>query len=323
MNGRTLCLSVLAFAFTLLLLLVGCQAIVQSPMPTTSATMVAPQEVESATVTPPVGIALLTPTQTATRTPSPTLRPTRTPRPTSTSTLTPLPTLASDQALSLVMDLLMYNGGCQLPCWWGFTPGVTKWEVAQAFLATFASKIATSNRGYNYSVYFSNIGETPVGVPVAQDYIVQEGVIEVMRVGAPTITAYDLPNVLSTYGEPEEVWVYASESSAEVTQPFNLILFYPRQGFMILYLKNEPGQRDPILGCFQELDTNPSLWLWSPTRNWDFQEAATETYMLDSEAVEQFLPLETATGMDIETFVETFSNPSNLVCLETPAELWR
>ncbi len=34
------------------------------------------------------------------------------------------------------------------------------------------------------------------------------------------------------------------------------------------------------------------------------------------------MPLAQATEMDIETFYQTFKNPNNTECLETPAELW-
>ena len=33
-------------------------------------------------------------------------------------------------------------------------------------------------------------------------------------------------------------------------------------------------------------------------------------------------PLEEATGMDVETFYETFRNVDSNVCLESPTEMW-
>jgi hypothetical protein len=32
---------------------------------------------------------------------------------------------------ALLVEMLATNGGCELPCWWGITPGVTRWEDAQ------------------------------------------------------------------------------------------------------------------------------------------------------------------------------------------------
>ena len=72
----------------------------------------------------PAATLLPTLTPRPTWTPSPTW----TPIPTRTPTATPLPfpTLESAEMQSFIAEMLSTNGGCELPCWWGITPGETR-----------------------------------------------------------------------------------------------------------------------------------------------------------------------------------------------------
>ena len=108
----------------------------------------------------PTGTYVPTSTIVHTVKPSVTLTPTKyrtasqttSPRPTKIPTLKPLPTLTTQEALLKVEDLFLHNGGCELPCWWGITPGETTWQSTQQFLASFAHYVSpfdpSSDRGY-------------------------------------------------------------------------------------------------------------------------------------------------------------------------------
>ena len=105
--------------------------------PTASATIILssvpsiPLETPKYTATPAPSIA---PTRTATETPLPTKTATSTP--TATPTLTPLPTISPSQRGQAYNDLMGSNGGCTLPCWWGFELGKTSLgEVRQLYTA--------------------------------------------------------------------------------------------------------------------------------------------------------------------------------------------
>jgi hypothetical protein len=67
-------------------------------------------------------------------------------------------------------------------------------------------------------------------------------------------------------------------------------------------------------------DTTIRLAVWSPQLDLAYSEAAEATLHLRPSPYE--LPLEEATGMTVTSFYETFKNPENEACLETPAELW-
>jgi hypothetical protein len=61
--------------------------------------------------------------------------------PLATEALAPLPTLSPVEAKAFVLELTQNNGGCELPCFWGFTPGQTKWQTAEPLLTSFAYQI--------------------------------------------------------------------------------------------------------------------------------------------------------------------------------------
>jgi len=283
---------------------------------------------------PPLGpsSAVFTPTPTATQlaTPSPTATtlPTATWQPTATLTPTPLPTLPADQAKALMLDLFRNNAGCQLPCWWGITPGQTPWETAQRFLATFASGIEQGSSAEHqfYTVYLIVPTEIyPYRVefyPVlTQDYDVVNGIIEMVVVQPGLVSIYDLPELLKTYGSPTEVWLRTYNQAREGDLQFDVVLFYPKQGILARYATQAKAVGSRIRGCPQHKPAT-TLALWSPERALTFSEATSQTAEIRIEDWWPYLSLQEATGMDVETFYQTFKKSDNSICLETPANLW-
>lgn len=240
-----------------------------------------------------------------------------------TSVPTSLSALSPTQAQELILDLLQNNGGCKLPCWWGITPGKTSWEEAKSFLETFASKISASGPPNNFSAaaFFLGVPKEISSITmIATGFEVQDGIVEqISSHDFEGISAYHLPQFLSTYGPPSEVWLYTSSYMAEATAglPFIVILFYPKQGILAAYSTDgEPGAK-LIVGCLKQ---NPSLRLWSPKEALTFQKAAN---MFNWDVNDPpTLPLAEATDLTVEEFYQTFKSPSEIPCLETPAELW-
>ena len=128
----------------LFLLIAGCQPVIRqdneemittSALPTEQTTTLS----NATTITPtrPIAqIATSTWTPTPSPTSSPTLQPTLTPLPTETVILTPWSTLLPDEAADKVLSLLAdnQNPDCLLPCWWGATPGQTRWQDLSSYL---------------------------------------------------------------------------------------------------------------------------------------------------------------------------------------------
>jgi hypothetical protein len=237
-------------------------------------------------------------------------------------TWTPLPTLPPDEAQALVIELLDTNAGCRLPCWWGITPGQISWQEALSFIESFALYISVypGQDGMYADVHFPLPREVPYAYRLQQHYMIQEGIVEEIEVYNYDFAPHTyLPEFLSTYGQPNEVWVrtYRLERGNE---PFEFALFYPSQGTLM----NTPGgggggiEGDIIRNCLRDMNW-PFLYLWSPEIEITFKDAE-EKYLDPDEGY--FLPLYDATGMTVAEFFENFKDPNTTACLETPLDLW-
>jgi hypothetical protein len=132
------------------------------------------------------------------------------------------------------------------------------------------------------------------------------------------LTAYLLPEFLTTYGSPPEVWLSTYNSAFENNElPFAIVLFYPEQGIAAFYGTLGSREGEMVRGCPQQ---GPAafLSLWHPPLNYTFTEVQRGAGIYNAD----FLALEEATAMDVTTFYETFKDADNTTCLETPAVLW-
>lgn len=280
-----------------------------------------------------------TSTPSLTPSPTPTSTSTLTPTPTATLTWTPLPTLSPQASKGLVQELFETNRGCLLPCWWGVTPGKTSWAEARQFLAQFVffnelvdETMPTFAMDFQFpmpdEIFFKLFPDETEVRPynlVSHSYRVEDGVVVSMDVATRYYLgyAYRLSAFLQTYGPPEEIWLstYSTEYPAGVL-PFLIALFYPEQGILAFYFPEANFVGDMVRAC--QLDEPvSSLGLWaSEQKVMNYIEAARFFGLNPGEPGILHLPLEEATGMDVQTFYETFKTPTTQECLETPRELW-
>jgi len=159
-------------------------------------------------------------------------------------TVTPIPTLPPDQAKEMVLDLLMNNAGCDLPCYWGITPGETSSQEAHNFLASIAEgleqrvMVQTANDGSEQSVTVIVISNTIRGydTPISSVYRVINDVIEtIVAFEAGTELRYQLHQVLGRYGVPDEVLLLLSDVSPAGTPWFSMWVIYEERGTTLYY----------------------------------------------------------------------------------------
>jgi hypothetical protein len=301
------------------LLLLGCKVIVPgSPVPSSTA-LPSPSDRPSTPELP-----TLTPLPTPiSKTPTATSRPTLTP--------TLAPTLTADEEKALVLTLLQTNAGCRLPCWWGFTPGETRWQEAQSFFLSLGKEIpgGSDNGSSSYGVAF-DIPQHQLFLP--QSYIVREDetidMITILALGSPgyekefteDLDNYLLSQLLATYGQPSEV-LLRTYLDPEGMYPFHLLLYYPEQGIMVRYI--DLAERDEETLRFCPKQPGITLWLWSPERKMTIMDiAVTGAAGFPENEVAYFRPLDEVTELSVEQFHQTFAQPADDTCLETPANLW-
>lgn len=254
----------------------------------------------------------------------------------------PVPTLPPGEAEEMILDLLQNNAGCLLPCWWGVTPGKTSRKDAQALFETLASDFSSVNFYDNVSgaswlikrdgllldLIVSFIHDQTL-VDVAENFrITMEVKRELSDGGFETVwentldeqylQAYMLPQVLSAYGQPQDVLIFANEG----WRYFNLVLDYSDRGFTIWYSAPLETSGDKYIGCMSK--TFIRLFLWSPEFSYTWAEGVTGTG--DKSEIDalnrDFRQLEEVTSTTPEEFYDIFMNTDRISCIETPKELW-
>lgn len=317
---KTLRQHIYSILLILLMSLVGCSvpaASTLSPTSTLTSPTSTPMVLRSPTPSPELPTDMPTPSL---------VPPTRTPNP------TPAPTMTADEEYAFVSKMLRNNGGCQLPCWWGFTPGETSWEMTKTFFVSRGQKIwGGDDNIQNYTI----VCNTPGYYEGYQSYIGKDGLLNMIGVSAvPPVgedgyymhnpqfaqdwNAYMVPQILEVYGAPSQIFI---GTGGAPWSPFDLLLFYPEKGFLVQYSGvAEEREKKPWLVCPHRAEL--ALYLWSPERSMNLEDIPGVVSAHTDDKTWGPYPLEEATGMSIEQFYQTFTQPGNQTCLEAPADLW-
>jgi hypothetical protein len=238
----------------------------------------------------------------------------------------PTPTMTTDESKKLVRDLLENNAGCRLPCWWGITPGKTRWSEARQILKKVSLFMSQPESAESF--YVDLHVQLPYPYTFAKymehSYHVEKGIVDCIDVyNFDVAPNYSLPNLLKSYGQPNEVWIRTFPKAERGMQHFLIDVLYGELGILAEYGTGEPLKEvgGNLQNCLITKMNSPFLDLWSPeTQKLSFQEVKK---FIDTTNLPEPKPLLEATGMDVQTFYETFKNSETDVCLETPKELWQ
>lgn len=282
-----------------------------------------------------------TPTPRLSNTPVPTWTqwpPTFTPLP-------PLPTLFPYLAKALVLDLVESNGGCNLPCWWGITPGESNWNENLQFLKSLGSYVTLSHSHvirnqenskqlYSYSIEYS----LPQFTYQQHTFIaVSENTVQYMAIiNWGNFNKFFLSEVLSSLGKPEEIYInglkpYTHPPGPYYT-PFQIVLYYPDQHVIAAY-EFKGKVRNGIITMCTPTEVYPELWLWTPGYPNNITEYGYPrdidgilrdfTFRTYNDTKYGPLPrLEDYTNMSINEFYDAFVDPNSYTCLETSESIW-
>jgi len=327
----------IVFSIWLFLLVVGCQPVTDDSVETEFVTEAQVTEearsslnAASLTLTRSTSQAV---TSTVTSIPSPTSSPIPQPSPTrlptETVTPTPWPTLPPDVAVNRVLSLLAdnQNPDCLLPCWWGATPGQTRWRDIQSHLQSFSLQTYAYPQDFLYVIAFpipssiSHLEEFHIGYTIDELDIVTS-----IDVPSLNIEGYDPTTMMTLYGVPDEVWVKSLDEPREGVLPFQLIIVYQQQGISFHYYVNAATDGQTVTACFEpgfvELENpdlfpaSPIIYLWEPGQYKTIDEIARVPR-------EIYFPLAEKSDLTPQSFYEKFINPDARPCIDTPADLWR
>jgi hypothetical protein len=280
------------------------------------------------------------------------------PRASSTDTLTPafmpIPTLPSDEAYTGVEELLMGSPTCRLPCWMGFTPGQSTFEDARTQLLLFsgiarrlfieegADKWSSGsftipylddNMAVEVSPFYltSSDGNTISIISFeTRSYRVKNGEWDGDVYGFPPygelLKAYTLFSVLTDYGPPAQINVYAGLDRRPGTPApwdhFDIHLWYPELGIFMEFKTSVEGVGDNYRIC--PSNALISGYLLEPNLTISYQDVlkglAAEYRDIFSSPV-YVKTIEDGFGMTIDEFYQLFRSPTDR-CLETPISIW-
>jgi hypothetical protein len=283
---------------------------------------------------------------------------TQTPGPTATAK--PVPTYSVDQAYQQIISWLDDNGGCRLPCVWGFTPGRTDHQDIQRVHSTFSDYYEGDGFGI-WTDHFEQTGgldlileDEDVRTDISMDYnfkgaeqltllgfhansyIESEAASgkEIREISGDKrmfdlVEYYTLPSIINHYGQPTKILIapYYDERP-EVEGPswiwFSVVLIYEDQGILAEYIMPRRMIGDDFAACVDQ-NLEISIVTWDTSKALEFGEIANATtafYGISEAFIDYFKPLEEATSLSIEEFTEIFKEPGTDACVYTPMEMW-
>jgi len=282
----------------------------------------------------------LLPRYTSTSRPTVTLRPpktvTRTLVPTTTNSptpsLTPLATLGFAESQKMLRFMLYENGGCELPCWWGIVPGITKRDDMINMMMTFLKKVVPNESSYidvgggrdavTTVIYYNPTDET--------DYkdifrvVSVKGVVKRILIGEDLTGQFTLAVLLRKYGKPQQILLTTLAASPNGKVPFSLILSYPEQGILALFASEYGGK---IQGNYVYICPQFTLPLLQLSASGNSQEGQFEMNNLMANAAyygsyREYKSIETVSEFSIDKFYAVFQQKNTASCIVTEAEQW-
>ncbi len=317
-----------------LLMLSGCDFDIQSSNSnitvTSSPTLLAP-------ATPPMISASPSLLPTFTLAAIATNQPTQTPTSTNTVTPTLAPTMDEETSKGEVFKLLQDNGGCELPCFWGITPGETDTITAIQFFQQMGWR-DTSYRnqfGNFIDTYFQDLDQF-LGISITLENNLDS--LSSLSIGIGSnqfnhrVGYFGLKNILETFGQPDRI-ALSLAVGLEIETPLNtgytLWLFYDDLGVMFKYSGTAQKYGDGYRICPSH--PNEQSLVYSD----DFgdvgililsnsiSETLEDTYWRFGGDAKGVKPIEDATGINVSEFYQqALEKIDQRFCFDTPREVW-
>jgi hypothetical protein len=342
MRHRKFSFAILAFGLGLTLLVSCVSSQTSMPVPPV-ATPLAAEPTSLASHVPMPSAVLTEQISTSTSIPMVTASPTRNVTPTTaSSTLTSqpglapsvMPTLTTSQRQAYFRNLLK-QPTCELPCWWGISPGTSSW-TGVADVLTHLGAITSPQPASDDSVYHGvggfNFEELKIYNKVG--FMERSGTIESIDlrsesglnpIGFQELWAQYSPRILiREYGSPSRVWLesaYNVPVGANDEVGYSLWLLYDKLGFLAGYtgtVKHEATYH--FCPRFEQGQDIQSLEL--------FLQAVDSPIPLESLLPVDSLhgpyihTIEDAAGLSVEQFAALFEQQDKPACFDSPGKIW-
>ena len=262
-----------------------------------------------------------------------------TPTPTSTPrlpTAAPAATFSPAEEIEWVRQMLQTNGGCELPCWWGFTPGKTGWAEVYDFFTVLGKTTQVNTVNESRHVGW---GAPRDDLIVGLNFTVDDNdtmmvrriftTISTSKLEEQVLESYLPSRIMQQFGEPVQVFLNYNPTSVRGDTFYSLILFYPDQGIMIKYYDRIEEQGANFRFCPNEA-SSAFLWLWAPSDSNVFPDDLYSNGSASGDQLDiaksyfqtEYHPLHEVTRIDVATFRQMLQQAEAPVCLEAPFALW-
>lgn len=240
-----------------------------------------------------------------------------------TPTFTPVATLSIEQEGTLLSSLMANNGGCELPCWWGITPGST--DVVEAsdifvlqgvddWVESFDGTYALIGLGYprvDSSTYSRDV-IVQFGLENNQiQYIYIDGGYrqeELRTLFIQDWQSYSPASMLDRYGRPSYVEMAEIENSPYYGLTFSYQLMGTEASYIVPFEAFENNKRRI---CFDLEHTDFIFFVLYPSG-----QEATLPFSIIPDRLDTYIPWETTTGLDIEALYQLLEDTSNPPCFD-------
>jgi hypothetical protein len=234
--------------------------------------------------------------------------------------------LETSLARQRVIELLETNNNCELPCWWGITPGKTKWDDASNILTPISLKIYLDfPRRQKESITVNVIPpvETQYGSYLAQEYFVENDIVTEIILWYNFDLAkftYFKP-FIREYGPPDQIDIHGYGEPQLDTWPFLIALFYPQQGMLLEYSGSPVIQGDNLTICWGEEHFPAAIHLWVPRPDLTFEDVIAKYYAPSSTDLPSYKSINDVV-INPDHFFDGLNDLQQELCLETPQAVW-
>jgi hypothetical protein len=252
-----------------------------------------------------------------------------------TSTFTPtIATLPPDDARKRMHDLLIDNGGCRLPCFWGITPGISIYDEAlQNFiqLSNIANLIIINENSFGITLGLEEKGSNVAADISVYSFIDRERIKKVQNImlnlswdiETNLFDFYKVPHILSDNGRPSEVLLFTYNAPINEYDTLSIFIFYQDQGIIAYYMMEKKESGENIVACLSDITFNNfDIELLPPGNIELFVNKRARILQAKSGYREEVIKsIEEVTSMTLDDFYNAYKNPAN-DCITTPADNW-
>lgn len=254
--------------------------------------------------------------------------PTREITPTQTPEWKPLSTLSLTESASSILASYKNNGGCELPCWWGITPGETTMQDALQILAplgtTYGPRVRNDFLKFEFEFSMPVAIDDPQGVfggKFSPSVFIKDNRVVAISLNAAWVKRnfdYSLAGLLQAFGPPDEIWLRAFP---ENEPHYTINLFYKGRGIEFGATGNATVQDNTFTICPQNFMLGiypPGVFLWQPNGEITYRNrGGVLTGGSAFKDADHFVLLDkVASDFNTQKFYETYLSPSTTTCFD-------